>query len=66
MLLEPGCWLVPESCPGDVIIIIRLNLQLLLDHKILENVAPGQVQMSTRLICGEWKGSPPTGPCPGF
>ena len=31
MLLVPGCWLVPESCPGDVIIIIRLNLQPLLE-----------------------------------
>lgn len=66
LLLVPGCWLVPESRPGDVIIIIRLNLQPLLDHKILRNVAPGQARMSIYLTCGEQKGSPPRGPCPGL
>lgn len=41
--------LVPESCPGDVIIIIRLNLQPSLDHKISGNVAPGQPPVSFHL-----------------
>lgn len=65
LLLLPGCWPVPESCPGDVIIIIRLDLQPLLDHKVLGTVAPGKAQTSSHLPAASTEAAA-SGPVLGF